>query len=63
MAMDFECDLHALSRPLQLDCVSETEVLDVQAGALCTPRLKHVNNSLLFRMCVQRDCMRQEFAY
>ena len=63
MAMDFECDLHALSRPLQLDCVSETEVLDVQEGALCTPRLIHVNDSLLFRMFVQSDCRTQEFSY
>ena len=61
--MDFECDLHALSRPSQLDCVSETEVLEVQAGALFTPRLIHVNHFLLFRMCVQSDCMRKEFAY
>ena len=37
MAMYFECDLHALSRPLQLNCVSETEVVEVQEGALCTP--------------------------
>ena len=61
--MDFQYDLHAPSRPLQLDFVSETEVLEVQAGALCTPRLIHINHILLFRMCVQSDCMRQEFAY
>ena len=57
--MDFECDLHALTRPLQLDCVSETEVLEAQAGALCTPRLIQVNHFLIFRMCVQRDCSRK----
>ena len=50
-------------KAFKLDCVSETKLLETQSGAFFTPRLIHVNHFLLFRMCVQSDCMRNEFAY
>ena len=50
MAINFDCDIHSLLKLFQLDYVSETEVLEVKAGALCTPRLINVNHFVFFRM-------------